>query len=417
MALKELEIISVGEILEENLEIPYYQRPYKWSKETTLTLFNDIKEAAYRRKVADYRIGTVILHKDKEGKYNIVDGQQRITTLCILKYCLGEKSKLLEKQYSTLSQEAISRNYRLLKQKVEELEEQYNGYKKYLLENCTIVKLVIDNEQEAFQFFDSQNARGKSLYPHDLLKAYHLREMRKENKKEKEKIIDEWQNIEEEGLEILFSKKLFPIKQWYRGKSGLDYSSKKIGIFKGIKSEMTYNYVNYHKKADNFQLTQPLIAGKGFFQYILHYYNLLQEVESLIQKEISEEYKEFYQKRGKGYQYTKNLFINAILLFVDRFEKESLTKSRLDIFFKWAYSLRIVMQSILVETINNYAIGKESVRINKGLNIFEKISEMKKPEELEMLELKEIAKEQYKLSEDRNKLYNCIYGKSGGSNE
>lgn len=41
---------------------------------------------------------------------------------------------------------------------------------------------------EAFQFFDSQNARGKALYPHDLLKAYHLREMAGVSEEETEKL-------------------------------------------------------------------------------------------------------------------------------------------------------------------------------------------------------------------------------------
>ena len=37
-----------------------------------------------------------------------------------------------------------------------------------------MVEVVLQDISEAFQFFDSQNARGKDLEPHDLLKAYHL---------------------------------------------------------------------------------------------------------------------------------------------------------------------------------------------------------------------------------------------------
>ena len=40
-----------------------------------------------------------------------------------------------------------------------------------------VIVITVDKESEAFQLFDSQNSRGKALYPHDLLKAYHLREM------------------------------------------------------------------------------------------------------------------------------------------------------------------------------------------------------------------------------------------------
>ena len=44
---------------------------------------------------------------------------------------------------------------------------------------------------EAFQLFDSQNNRGKSLEPHDLLKAYHLRKQYSED----EKIVEKWEQF------------------------------------------------------------------------------------------------------------------------------------------------------------------------------------------------------------------------------
>ena len=47
----------------------------------------------------------------------------------------------------------------------------------FIEKQCELIVVITDDVSEAFQFFDSQNARGKALYPHDLLKAYHLREM------------------------------------------------------------------------------------------------------------------------------------------------------------------------------------------------------------------------------------------------
>ncbi|WP_350636732.1 DUF262 domain-containing protein, partial [Pseudoalteromonas sp. GW168-MNA-CIBAN-0100] len=47
----------------------------------------------------------------------------------------------------------------------------------FVLNKCELIQVTLDDLSEAFQFFDSQNARGKALAPHDLLKAYHLREM------------------------------------------------------------------------------------------------------------------------------------------------------------------------------------------------------------------------------------------------
>ena len=70
------------------LTIPDYQRPYKWTAKNANQLFDDIEEALNGNKEI-YRVGTLILHKDEHGRYNIVDGQQRTITFSLLLDCLG----------------------------------------------------------------------------------------------------------------------------------------------------------------------------------------------------------------------------------------------------------------------------------------------------------------------------------------
>lgn len=84
-------IVSVREILDDNLIIPGYQRPYRWSTESALTLVSDTY-SAFQNKVSEYRIGSVVLHKIDE-KMNVVDGQQRLTTLSIMLYCFYKRTK------------------------------------------------------------------------------------------------------------------------------------------------------------------------------------------------------------------------------------------------------------------------------------------------------------------------------------
>ncbi|MCR4579073.1 MAG: DUF262 domain-containing protein [Treponema sp.] len=85
-----LKIVSVAELLKENLGIPIYQRPYRWTTESAALLFNDIHES-FLKLGQEYRIGTVVLHNDSEQKkLMIVDGQQRLTTLSILVLCIQE---------------------------------------------------------------------------------------------------------------------------------------------------------------------------------------------------------------------------------------------------------------------------------------------------------------------------------------
>lgn len=63
----------------------------------------------------------------------------------------------------------------------------------FLLRKCEFVVVRLNSISEAFQFFDSQNARGKDLAAHDLLKAYHLREISVLSQEDSNNI-DEWQN-------------------------------------------------------------------------------------------------------------------------------------------------------------------------------------------------------------------------------
>lgn len=408
----ELRITPIKELINLNLALPPYQRPYRWTVKSTNTLFMDTYEA-FKDGIEEYRLGSIILHKEPDNTYNIVDGQQRLTTLSILLHCLDyNNNRLLNEKYNQLSNKGIVDNHNVLSRRVKELENnELTRFRDYLLENCTTVKIVTDNEQEAFQFFDSQNSRGKELAPHDLLKSYHLREMNEDAESNKVKIINRWENVNQDDLDILFKNYLFPVTQWVKQRDGLGYSSSKIDTFKGIKRSDTYHYSIYHKASNlfveqynangnnellataslnQFQLTQPIIAGKRFFSYTLHYGKLLE----FVQKEIDRRYdaNQVPSKRF-GDIYVKQLFECALLVFVDRFGKDCLSKSVMEWFYSWCYSLRLMMYAVYPQTINKYAIGEHD-RVNKKVDIFSSISEMSDPNELQQVVLNRITVDQ-----------------------
>lgn len=117
----ELSVVSISEVFKLNMRIPLYQRPYRWHVNSANRLFLDVFEA-FKGNLQEYRIGSVILHKE-DNIYYIVDGQQRLTTLAILLYCLKEPTALLNETYSPLSNKAIEQNFKLLRRKVDELTE------------------------------------------------------------------------------------------------------------------------------------------------------------------------------------------------------------------------------------------------------------------------------------------------------
>jgi len=421
LILDELKITKLKDLLDIKLALPSYQRPYSWSVKSSNTLFIDTYEA-FKDRLNEYRLGSIILHKEHSEKYNIVDGQQRLTTLSILLYCLeADKQGLLNKEYSSLSYDIIVTNYGILYKRTSELsKDEQEKYKDYLLNQCTMVQIVTDSEQEAFQFFDSQNSRGKELAPHDLLKSYHLREMNSEDEKQKVKIINRWENINQDDIDDLFKNYLYPLTQWHKGKDGLYYSSNKIDSFKGIKGGNTCNYAIYHKASNlyveqfnasgcnelltskflnQFQLIHPLIAGKRFFNYTIHYGVLLEK----IQKQINYFHINEMQvpRKRSGDIYIKQLYECSLLFFADRFGFETLTRSVMQHLYTWSYSLRLAMNAVYPQTINIYAKGQHE-RANYGLDMFSTISEMADTEGLMLLVLKkpdiyENNKEKYKV--------------------
>ena len=417
----------------QNLGIPEYQRPYKWSPQSVLTLINDIY-TAFKNNMLEYRIGTVVLH-NTPTQLNIVDGQQRLTTLAILFFAINElginelSSSLLDDKYNQLSSEAIVRNLSVIRKRLMDFEKQeLESYSNYLLDHCTVVKIVTKDEQEAFQFFDSQNSRGKELAPHDLLKSYHLREMNDESERLKIDIVNTWESTKQSELENLFADNLFPLIRWYKNKNGLNYSIKQIDAFKGIKKSNNYNFSIYNKASNlyvekfnyeglyelasgkalnQFQLTQPLIAGSRFFKYTQHYLNLYKTLEKRIFHSFNEN--EIIQS-GSGDHYIYNLFINILMFYVDRFNINSLTETRLLFFYKWAYSLRVCLKAVYRESINKYARGK-SDRLNIGLNLFSVISDMQDPMELDTIILDVVSEDTFKNSKVNIERYQKVFEK------
>lgn len=74
---------TISNILTDHIcyEIPPYQRPYSWETENVQQLLDDIWDA-HQAKDAEYFIGSVItIERERDRRYDVVDGQQRLTTL------------------------------------------------------------------------------------------------------------------------------------------------------------------------------------------------------------------------------------------------------------------------------------------------------------------------------------------------
>lgn len=380
------EIKPINEVLKMSLFIPAYQRPYKWSNRNIADLLDDIDNAisdAEKHPNFKYRIGTVILNRaDVKGneKYGIVDGQQRILSLILLQMFVDSSfaCELLDTRFvSKLSQMNLHSNYRFIKDwfalKTEEYREKVKMALSTILE---VVVLVVDKETEAFQLFDSQNTRGRTLDPHDLLKAYHLREM-KNYTYEMQHAVTKWEAVSTRKIRDLFELYLFPIRQWASCTKSFSFSAKDIDSYKGIVENSPYTYAKRAGKATPyFQITESFIAGNDFFEMVAHYLKLLSDVET----EISTSNKFFElasviedkANNSAGFRYALNLFYCAVLCYYDRFRNfdEQVIKK----LFTWAFMLRVDMINLGFDSINKYAIGEYEYRYSNNIAMFSKIS-------------------------------------------
>ncbi|MGJ0340036.1 DUF262 domain-containing protein [Aliarcobacter cryaerophilus] len=408
-------IIKLKDLLSiENLDIPEYQRPYKWSLKNVNQLIDDILR--FKNKEA-YRLGTVVVHKNsKNNTLDIVDGQQRITTIVLLIKAIMQDDNLNKKFHTEYNEKSeneikfpdlkftnpisitnVKQNFQELNKRIKEIEFDENVVY-FILHKCEVVYVELDDISEAFQFFDSQNARGKDLAPHDLLKAFHLREMNDVSESEKTLLVNSWEQLDEEGnLSGLFNDYLFKIRNWSRGKSARYFSKNDVDIFKGISinkdTKELYPYVllyqmanvfvddyNLHssRKVDfntlayPFSLDLPVLNGKRFFEMISHYHKRIDQIKAKKENEIIKLLDTYKGNSRVGDRYIRLLFECALIYYIDKFGEQEIDKV-IKKFFIWAYKLRLELQAVRLASVDNRALETNVFRTIKDANIHSEV--------------------------------------------
>ena len=384
------------------LNIPNYQRPYKWSVHNIQDLLQDISNAIsdskrYKNEFK-YRIGTIILHCREDGSFDIVDGQQRIISLVLLKRYLdaGFSSTLLEFNFDNKeSRFNIGRNYSYIKDwfsfnkssEAESADYFKEAFRSALDKIIEVVVVGVDKISEAFQLFDSQNSRGKALAPHDLLKAYHLREMQ-DYPYEMEHAVRKWEAKKPAEIHELFDIYLFPILNWAWGKKTGSFTAKDIDVYKGISENRQYTYARRAGRAmPYFQITEPFTSGEGFFDMVDHYMLLLDDVKNeIVNNPLFVKIKEILNAgSGIGFEYAKNLFFCALLCYYDKFHNfDSMAVIKM---FTWAMMLRVDMRSLGFDSINKYAVGENPGAYTNATAMFRKINSARLHTEISGLEI------------------------------
>ncbi|BAW40213.1 uncharacterized protein HPF18_1485 [Helicobacter pylori] len=278
MAEMELNKKSLREILvvgnDTYYQIPIYQRPYQWGKEQCKELLNDLFENYEDYGEDDYFCGSLVFIQPDEGNktYDIVDGQQRLSTFILLAKVLTTLySERLDSMFQEYLQESWSdrhedgkkkkrerldfdlvgsnakkdfqdtlkffddldaskgensksndpsngknsylKNAICLKNYLEQKEiEDINGFIRWLYLRVNFITITCSDTDMALRIFNVLNARGLPLHATDIFKGELLKKLTEE--KEQEELATRWENLRQKcldngfAMETLFSQHL-----------------------------------------------------------------------------------------------------------------------------------------------------------------------------------------------------------------
>ena len=232
----------------EKFLIPEYQRPYAWTDDQVLTLFEDLVEYTNNQNESSYFLGCIVSFSNENKEQEIIDGQQRITTLFLLLRAIHRKlqkmsdskekdnfirqiepaiwkideltsvadyssvlieSKVLEVEYNQIlenilktgkaedkNKDRYSKNYNLLIKLLDEYanNEPLNFYRfiNNVLNKTIVLPIKADTQETALTIFSTLNDRGLPLSDADIFKAKIYNKLNEENKA---KFVEEWKNL------------------------------------------------------------------------------------------------------------------------------------------------------------------------------------------------------------------------------
>lgn len=236
--------------------IPDYQRPYAWGEKECQTLWDDIFTFAfpdndYSKFDSDndeYFLGPIVTFKNKSNKLEVIDGQQRLTTLMLLIRAFYSKFVNMKDENSRSTREIIEKciwktdefgnpkmnqlkidsevstdddkeefmsilktgsvtkemkskyadTFRFFEIKIQEFLNEYPSYFAYLptriLNNCILLPIEAESQDTALRIFSTLNDRGKPLADTDIFKAQLYKFY--SSKGEKDDFISRWKDLE-----------------------------------------------------------------------------------------------------------------------------------------------------------------------------------------------------------------------------
>lgn len=261
--------ISAFNIFNNNYIIPIYQRNYAWDSDQIEQLIDDI-ESTVINYTENYFIGNLIVNKTINNLFEVIDGQQRLTTLyLILKYLRislqndSLKFEARERSNRTLSSDDLN-NLKL----PEELtsEEILSGYKvisKYFenkkiekdsfikkLKNVFFVRVKVPKNIDLNHYFEVMNTRGEQLELHQIVKA---------------KLLSALKSKEDKNIASMIWEKCSDMNSYIQMNFSVDVRN---AIFTGNWDELSIQVINFDSLKKKASIGNDSISNKTLLDMI-----------------------------------------------------------------------------------------------------------------------------------------------------
>jgi len=223
---------NIKEILANDIYIiPRYQRNYAWGKAEISQLIKDIEEffPKENNQNKSYYLGSLVCFKREDGSFELIDGQQRHTTIALINLVLknwtdeinntvslpnlkfDSRKKIqhyIESLYKTESKSFLKQASELsilgtgsFKDAIEIIQEELRekdvqNFAKDFYENVYLFRVEVPEDTDLNHYFEIMNNRGEQLEKHEIVKALLMAEIKNEDKKvarqEQEKFAKIW---------------------------------------------------------------------------------------------------------------------------------------------------------------------------------------------------------------------------------
>ena len=357
-------LASDGSLVFGDLKLPEYQRPYRWGPKQLERLLQDLhgffpKDADEHVVPAhDFYLGSIILHQASRSErqrvdLNIIDGQQRLTSMALLRFLQsGGKAVLNLKFSSPQSQNQIRRNLAWL---------QAQDLPRVDFKRVNISLVVTRSEDDAYRFFETQNTSGVRLGGTDIIKAFHLRSVPHDAQ---DIYARRWEALDDLTplVATLMKSRSWQTLKWRNVASDREPIAEREQIVDELAKrtvadgrDVAYRpaQINHAAHGESWQATQPgygmrqpLSTGVNTICYVAYFHELQDRLlikRDLPQLSVFYRYYEHLAVKAQGSVFLVRLYDCALLLYVSQFGTAQLFEASLWL-FRMVFSMRLINQ-------------------------------------------------------------------------